>query len=117
MKLVPSTHVVTPQGVFAYRAHAPSPSQFPVWPHDVGVACEHSSSGSVPAAIDPHAPSAPEPFFAALHAWQDPLQALSQQTPSTQKPGPPPAAAHSSATVHGAPTDFRAMHWDDAVSQ
>jgi hypothetical protein len=46
----------------------------------------HSLSGSVPALMLPHVPSAPLPFFVAEHAWHAPLQALSQQTLSTQLP-------------------------------
>jgi hypothetical protein len=34
----------------------------------------------------PQTPSAPVPFFAAVQAWQAALQAVSQQTPSAQKP-------------------------------
>ena len=44
----------------------------------------HSLSGSVPAAMLPHAPSSPEPFFAAVHAWHTLEQAELQHTPSTQ---------------------------------
>ena len=46
----------------------------------------HSLSGSVPAATKPHVPSLPAPFFAAVHAWQTPEQAVLQHTPSTQTP-------------------------------
>ena len=46
----------------------------------------HSPCGSVRTATLPQVPSAPEPFAAALHAWQMPLHAVAQQTPSAQKP-------------------------------
>ncbi len=42
----------------------------------------HSLSGSVPAGMAAQVPSAP----AALHCSQVPVQAVLQQTPSTQKP-------------------------------
>jgi hypothetical protein len=42
--------------------------------------------GLVPAATGPHTPSVPEPWNAAVQAWQAPVQAVLQQTPSTQKP-------------------------------
>jgi hypothetical protein len=44
------------------------------------------SLGSVSAATFAHTPSAPLPFLAAAHASHAPLHALSQQTPSAQKP-------------------------------
>jgi hypothetical protein len=40
----------------------------------------------VPAVIAPQVPSAPLPFFVAVQAWQLPVQAVLQQTPSTQLP-------------------------------
>ncbi len=46
----------------------------------------HSSSGSSLIAMAPHAPSAPPPFFAEVHAWQIPVHGPLQQTPSTQLP-------------------------------
>jgi hypothetical protein len=49
------------------------------------MAPEHSRSGSVFFVMKPHVPSIPLPFFAAVHATQVPLHALSQQTPSTQE--------------------------------
>jgi hypothetical protein len=58
----------------------------------------HSPSGSVLAAMLPHAPFAPEPFFVVLHAWQTAAQAVLQQKPSTQKP-----LVHSAASVHVEP--------------
>jgi hypothetical protein len=45
---------------FARSAHDAPPL------HDVGPG--HSLSGSNPSAMLPHVPSAPEPFFAAVHA-------------------------------------------------
>jgi hypothetical protein len=34
--------------------------------------------------MTPQVPSEPWPFFAAEHAWQNPVQVVLQQTPSTQ---------------------------------
>jgi len=82
-----------------YRAQAPAPLQEPVVPQLVEGWAAHSASGSVPAAMGPHVPSVPAPFLAALHAWQSPVQALEQHTPSTQR-----ALAHWSAAVQVAPT-------------
>jgi len=59
-------------------AHACAPLQTP--------APAHSLSGSKPNPTGPQTPFAPLPFFTALHAWQKPLHAASQQNPSTQKP-------------------------------
>ena len=58
----------------------------------------HSSSGSVSAAMGPQDPSLPFPFFAALHAKHVVVQALLQQTPSTQYP-----EAQSDAPVQATP--------------
>jgi len=44
----------------------------------------HSSSGSVPLAVKPQAPSLPLPFFVAEQARHVLSQASSQQTPSVQ---------------------------------
>ena len=63
-------------------SHDPDPLQNPVFPQ-IG-AGSHSSSGSAPGAIDPHAPSTPPPFFVPVQASHTPLQSWSQQTPSTQ---------------------------------
>ena len=43
-----------------------------------------SLSGSVLSETAPQKPFAPPPFKAFVHAWQAPLQASLQQTPSTQ---------------------------------
>src|SRR5262249_25669706 len=68
------------------RAHAPAPSHTPVEPHVAAGCVGPPSSGSVPAATGPHAPSAPDAFFAALHAMHVELHASAQQKPSMQKP-------------------------------
>jgi hypothetical protein len=70
--------------------HAPAPLQL--------APPAQSLSGSVLTATLPHVPSTPEPFFAALHAWQMPPQIVPQQTPSTQKPD-----WHSTAAPHAVP--------------
>jgi len=60
---------------------------------------------SVPAFALPQVPSVPEILFSALQAWHTPLQAVSQQTPSTQKP-----EVHSCAAVHALPRSCLALH-------
>ena len=50
----------------------------------------HSFRGSMPCLVAPQVPSAPDCLSAAVHAWQSPLHAVSQQMPSTQL-----ALAHS----------------------
>src|SRR5262249_45393131 len=66
----------------------------------------HSLSGSVPVLIAPHTPSEPWPFFAAVHAWQRPVHALLQHTPSAQvRP-----AAQSLVTVQCLPCAQRVAH-------
>lgn len=80
-----------------YILQAPAPSQDPP---------EHSLSGLPYRTMGLHVPSAPCPFFAAVHAIHVPVHALSQQTPSTQNP-----LAHSApveqacALLGGAITD------------
>lgn len=63
----------------------------------------HSLSGSVPAAMLPHVPFAPDPFFAVVHAWQTALHALLQHTPSTHW-----LLAHSPFSAHGVPFGYSA---------
>lgn len=84
---VPPLHAPPAQTVPAtcFR-QAPAPSHEPSVPHVVSACAAHSLSGSAAAAMFPHTPSAPVPFFAALHARQVPPQAESQHTPSTQFP-------------------------------
>jgi hypothetical protein len=81
----------------AYSLHAPLPLQKPSRWQVEARSMVHSLSGSVLAAILPHAPSAPEPFLAAEHAWHVPVHGASQQNPSMQVP-----LAHCEADVHGA---------------
>ena len=71
-KHVPPAAHAAPSGL----PHAPLPLQTSV--------PAHSLSGSAPDAIGPQVPFAPEPFLAALQAWQAPPHATLQQTPSTQ---------------------------------
>jgi len=82
----------------AYLAQAPLPSHWPFRAQVAAPSSGHSLSGSESAATFSQAPSRPEPFLAALHAWQVPLQAVSQQTPSTQLP-----LAHCELEVQVAP--------------
>ena len=57
-------------------------------PSSVGVLSRAiAAPASQPAAIAPHFPLIPAPFFEARHELQ-PAQAESQQTPSTQNPDP-----------------------------
>jgi hypothetical protein len=91
--------------VLGWSWHLPKPSQTPVVPQVLAVCEAHSLSGSTPAAMFPQAPLAPEPFLAAEHASHDPLQALLQQTPSTQKPLP-----HWPAPVQAVPLVSCGMH-------
>ena len=80
-----------------FAPHAPAPSQRPV--PSQGICCvAHSLSGSVAAAMLPHTPSLPLPFFAAVHATHEPPQAVSQQTPSMQLDD-----MQSVSSVHGEP--------------
>jgi len=70
----------------AQSAQAPAPLQTPVSAQVDAADRVHWLPGFVPAAALPQMPSAPPPFSAAVHAWQTPLQAVLQHTPSTQKP-------------------------------
>jgi hypothetical protein len=67
---------------------------------------EHSASGSENDFTKPHAPSPPEPFFAAVHALHSSPQASAQQTPSTQNP-----LAHTDAELQGWPLASGGTHW------
>jgi len=69
---VPATHL----------RQAPAPSQVPSLPHDEAADAEQSLRGLVPGSANLHVPTLP----VALHVWQVLLQAVSQQTPSTQLP-------------------------------
>ena len=74
-----------------------------------------SPSGFEFAATPAHVPLLP-PVFAALHALQVPVQAVSQQKPSTQPPAlaqawqPTTLQSAPAATLHEAPCDFLARH-------
>src|SRR5690606_28753664 len=72
--------------------------QAPVYPQEEGASAAHSLSGSLPAWMGPQTPSAPLPFLARVHAEQVPAHAVSQQTPSAQKP-----LAHWSPAVQASP--------------
>jgi hypothetical protein len=88
---VPPVQVVVPQVVpLAYNWQAPVPLQKPLRWHVLAASAAHSLSGSVPVPIEPHVPSRPLPFLSVVHAWQVPVQAVSQQTPS----------AHDSPVLH-----------------
>jgi hypothetical protein len=62
--------------------------------------------------MKPQMPSAPEPLMAFVHAWQVPLQAVSQHTPSTQDP-----VEHCSGRRHEVPVGKSVLHLLVAKSQ
>jgi hypothetical protein len=71
--------------------HAAAPLHVPAPPH--------SLSGSVPDMIMPHWPFTPPPFFAAEHERHVSVQALPQQTLSTQYPDEQSAPAPHAAPL------------------
>jgi hypothetical protein len=91
---------------FAHCAHFPVPSQAPVVPHVDATVVAHSLSGSALSTIGPQTPSTPLPFFPAEQAWHVPVQALLQQTLSTQLP-----LRHSLGKLHEPPSLFFGTHW------
>jgi hypothetical protein len=58
----------------------------PSVPHEAAPWSVQPLDEAPPAATFPQTPSGPEPLAAAVHAWQRPVQALSQQTPPAQEP-------------------------------
>jgi hypothetical protein len=79
--------VVEPQLVpDSYFLQPPLPSQSPFRLQVAAPSSGHSLSGSESSAMFSQVPSAPAPFFAAVQAWQLPVQGESQHTPSTQFP-------------------------------
>ena len=83
----PSVQEVLPHGVpCGCSAHAPDPSHSPELPQVEGSSNVHSLWGSLPNAMGPHTPSRPADLSEALQAMQGPVQAVSQQNPSTQLP-------------------------------
>jgi hypothetical protein len=87
-----------------YLRHAPPPSHVPSSLQLAGASALQSPCGSAPFDALPQVPSTP-PLLAAEHAWQTPLHAELQQTPSTQKPD-----WHWSAIVHAWPLGACATH-------
>jgi hypothetical protein len=83
--------------VEAGATHAPEPLQTPAAPHTPLPIALHSSSGSLPARIGAHAPSA-APVLAALADMHKPVHELFAQKPSTQFP-----VWHWLAAEHAAP--------------
>jgi hypothetical protein len=65
----------------------------------------HSLSGSVPGVIGAQVPLAAT-VLAAMHAWQLPVQAESQHTPSAHC-----ALRHSAPLLQAEPRAFLATHW------
>src|SRR6185369_16454925 len=82
----------------AHLRQAPAPSHMPSAPHVDCAACAHSLSGSVLLLTGRHRPSACV-VLTLTHAWQVPAHALSQHTPSVQKP-----EMHSAPAAQAAPT-------------
>ena len=104
------THAGAPHDVPAGQyAHVRLPSHDPVVPQLLAGWSAQSPSGSVPDATAPHTPSAPPPFFAALHASHAPAHAVSQHTPSTQLP-----LVHSLPALHALPPVPRVTQCDVA---
>ncbi len=62
--------------------------------------------------MGPQTPSVPPPFFATVHAWQSPPQAVLQQTPSTQLP-----EAHCPLIVQAPPFTMGVTHWPIAQTK
>jgi hypothetical protein len=89
----------------AYKRHAPAPLQKPSRSQLAAVSVGHSLSGSLPLAMLPHAPLAPEPFFAAEQAWHGPAHGASQQVPSTQLP-----VVHCEPALQAAPVAWSGRH-------
>ena len=78
-----AVQAATPQVVpAAHLRQAPAPSQKPSLPQEVAVSAVQSLRTSVPETAGVHCPRVPTP----PQVMQAPLQAFSQQTPSTQKP-------------------------------
>src|SRR5947207_3617281 len=82
----------------AYLRQAPVPSQTPSVPQLCAPMSSHSLRGSVPRSASMQVPTAP----CRAQVRQASVQALSQQTPSTQNP-----LAHSVASRHDVPSDCR----------
>ena len=107
LSVVELMHVAEAQGVpEAHCAHCPAPLHAPVVQHEDAAVDAHSLSGSALFAIGPQTPSIPLPFLPAEHAWHAPVQALLQQTLSTQL-----AFRHSLLKLHVPPSDFFGTHW------
>src|SRR6185436_3025698 len=75
---LPGLHTVAAE----YLRQLPWPSQLPSRPQVAGGSTSHSLSGSSPALMGVHLPSAP----ATSQAWQRPLQGRLQQKASTHRP-------------------------------
>lgn len=93
---VPAVHEALVHSVpLDHSRQPPLPSQVPSRPHVLAESCVQLSFGSVPAGTGEQYPALP----ARLHVVQMLVQAVSQQTPSTQKP-----RSHWLACVHATPT-------------
>jgi hypothetical protein len=98
VKLLPLQTAVLQACPLLTLPHAPAPSQLPSLPHGlVAVSSLQASCGSLPSSTGAHVPSA-FPVKVREQALQ-PVQAVAQQTPSTQWP-----SSHSLSWAHGTPT-------------
>src|SRR5437764_240106 len=110
--LAPSHAPSVPQPVAGVAAHSlagaapfftgpPAPSHAPSLPQVAAPLSVQAFLGSAPVLIGPHTPSAePVVLLAARQLMHEPLQAVAQQTPSTQKPD-----RHSAPCTQAPPDD------------
>ena len=90
---------------------APAPSQVPSSPQVDGLLAPHSSRGLVPGSAALHVPR----LFVAAQVLQLPVQAVLQQTPSTQKPLPQSPATAQAVPFASRGTQVPAAQWVPAV--
>jgi len=96
---VPAAHTVE----LLQSLHTPPAPHWPSVPQLEGALAAQSSCGSVPTVTLAQVPFG-APVSERAHALHEPVHALPQQKPSTQKP-----LAHSSLAVHAVPVASRGM--------
>lgn len=101
---LPPVHEAVPHVVLAGQSAQAPPVHVPVVPHDVEAVVAHEPWGLVPSGALLHVPSAPT-LSAAVHAWQLPVHAVLQQTPSAQNP-----LVHWLTPEHAMPLACLALH-------
>jgi hypothetical protein len=100
--------LAAPQTVPAiHLRQAPAPSQLPSVPQLEAAEAVHSLRGLVPGSANLHVPT----LFVALQVEQVPLQAVSQQTPSTQWPLPQSLASSHTVPFVSTGTQAVATQW------